>query len=228
MICIDGWLRSGSASWTTLASASMKSGSVPSVSTRAKEVMPACSATAASSRSISLSVPMCSNTNENGTRTSARVPSAPSCVMTSAVEGSVHGTADGPTCPWYESVCGLETPRARSSSDSSATPLSTWPRYGSPRNSTYLRGSPCAEYTTCAVCRSASGREASAFCTARADASTYPFRLNQEGTTVDFVGKPGVLYSIRSSTRSADPDVEMEKCGYSGSITSRVTFCAFI
>eukprot|EP00962_Isochrysis_galbana_P034360 scaffold11629_cov131-Isochrysis_galbana.AAC.7 len=33
---------------------------------------------------------------------------------------------------------------------------------------------------------------------------------------------------MRSRTRRAEPEVEMEKCGYSGMITSRVTFCLVI
>ena len=35
-------------------------------------------------------------------------------------------------------------------------------------------------------------------------------RRCQLGTTLDLSGKPGVLYSILSSTRSAEPDVEIE------------------
>ena len=52
---------------TIEARVSMKAGSVPSVGTRTKERMPAAAASAAYSRSISLTVPMCSYTKEMGT-----------------------------------------------------------------------------------------------------------------------------------------------------------------
>ena len=33
------------------------------------------------------------------------------------------------------------------------------------------------------------------------------------GTTDDFIGKPGSVYSMRSRTRRAEPEVESENCG---------------
>ena len=102
--CIDGRERSGSASTTTDASVSMNDGSVPSVGTRTKVVIPACLAVEAYSRSISFSVPMCSKTNEIGTTTSVRTPSAPSWPITSDVDGPSHATRCGPNCPWKLSV----------------------------------------------------------------------------------------------------------------------------
>ena len=65
--CIDGLLRSGIASVTMEARVSMNAGSVLSVGTRTKERIPAAAARAAYSRSISLTVPMCSYTKEMGT-----------------------------------------------------------------------------------------------------------------------------------------------------------------
>mmetsp|Transcript_385 Transcript_385/g.599 ORF Transcript_385/g.599 Transcript_385/m.599 type:complete len:200 (+) Transcript_385:146-745(+) len=98
--CMDGRARSGSASVTTVARASMKPGSVPSVGTRTKERIPTDAACAAASQSISLSVPMCSKTKEMGTSTIASVPAPPSREISSAVDGSIQRSRDGPNWPW--------------------------------------------------------------------------------------------------------------------------------
>ena len=97
--CIDGRERSGSASTTTDASVSMKDGSVPSVGTRTNVVIPACLAVEAYSRSISFSVPMCSKTNEIGTRQSAGMLSAAKLEISSPVDGFSHLNCCGPNEP---------------------------------------------------------------------------------------------------------------------------------
>mmetsp|Transcript_11072 Transcript_11072/g.41004 ORF Transcript_11072/g.41004 Transcript_11072/m.41004 type:complete len:261 (+) Transcript_11072:1342-2124(+) len=125
------------------ARSSMNVLSVSSAGALPHRSIPLACASSRYSISISSKVSMCSLTKLTGTATMALVPFLPKSRITSSVYGLSHST--GPTRDWYARTCSLCTPIVFSLFIINSTHRSISSLYGSPADSTYDTGTPCAE-----------------------------------------------------------------------------------